>query len=165
MLVKLLEGFVRNVGLAALIMSAGLLILICTRDAFEVDTRPREERDPTGGVRRTWEWKYMSDFAENARLELLHLVHMLRLVVASVVVLAVCFFVFAGVLGILDWLGAKEWVEWWQGNSYVKLIFEHGVGLLLLIFGPIILFRLARTVSNVVRARDDHTANKAPWWT
>jgi hypothetical protein len=165
MLGKLLDSFVENIGLAALLISSGLLILISNRDLFEVDPKPREELDPTGTIQKKWMWKYLSDHAQRARLELLHLIRLLRVGAGILLGAAVVLFFVAGIVGMVDWLGYKNFSAWWQGNPAVDLVFDHGIGLIILAIGPFLVFRLARVVSNVVRARDVPAANKPPGWT
>jgi hypothetical protein len=165
MLEKVLDHFVGNVGLIALIVSAGLLILICNRDAFDVDIRPREELDPLGGKRVVWQWKYSSDFATHARLQLLHLVRVFRVVTTVLLVAAGFLFCTASAFMILGWLGFSEAARSWESDPWIKLIFDHGLGILLLGFGPIMIYQLARVVSDIVRARYKPGLNKPPGWT
>ena len=110
-----LLNYTKFVGLAAMIVAAGVMILLASRDAFDVDDRLKEIRDPTGSIRTTWEWKYMSDFAQDARSELLHLVRYLRLVVTSLLVLSLVLFV----LGFcFDQIGDTEYAE--SGGSPMR---------------------------------------------
>jgi hypothetical protein len=164
-LAKLIHAFIENVGLAALLISSGLLILLSNRDLFEVDPKPREERDPAGPTRRVWMWKYMSDFAERGRLELLHLTRILRVAATTMLVLAVLMFLIAGFVGVLEWFGLQDLANWFKNNSSLNFVFDHGLGIVLLIFGPFLIYRFARVVSNVIRARDVPGANKPPGWT
>ena len=166
MLVTLLDAFVQNLAFPALLISAGLLILVSNRDAFDVDTKPRDDIDPaTGTVRRTWQWKYSSDRAENARLELLHLVRVLRWLATLMCVLAVLLFLVAGVVGSLEIFGYGAVTNWWKSDPTVQLVFEHGLAILFILIGPVLIVRLSRVVSNVIRARDIPAANKPPGWT
>jgi hypothetical protein len=163
-IIKLLDGYIGSVGLAALIVSSGLLLIIATREAFEVDPRLREDEDPAGGIQRSVEWRYMSDFATDARLQLLNLVLVYRVAVTTMLVLAVSFFVIEGVVRLIGHAGASELVAWWDANPYVEIVFRRGIGLLVLIFGPLFLYQLGRVVYRVVKAREHHTLNKKPWW-
>jgi hypothetical protein len=165
MLVRLLDRFAANIGLAALLISAALLILISNRDAFELDSKPRIEEDPTGGSRLVPQWKYLSDPAESARLELLDLVKLLRLASTTMLGLAVVLFLAGGAVGVLDYAKFHGLELWCRENPYIRLVYEHGFGLVVLLFGPFMIYRLARVVANIVRARGIPGANKPRGWT
>lgn len=161
MLDKALLGYAANLDLAAMIVAAGVMILLASRDAFEVDSKLKEIRDPTGSIRTTWEWKYMSDFAQDARAELLHLVKYLRLIVTTMLVVSLVVFV----VGFLsDQFESSQVATWWKSNEHVQFLRRQGFGLLILVFSPVFLFQLTRATYRVVRARAAHEVNKDPWW-
>jgi len=164
MLVRLLDHFIQNISIIALLTSFGLLILICNRDAFELDSKLREEHDPLGGNRSVWQFKHSSDFGEHARLELLHLIRVLKVATTTLVIVAILMFLVVSLVEVLGWFGLTEIRNWWENNSYISLVFNHGLGLLILAIGPIMLYRLARVVSDVVRAREIPDANKQAGW-
>lgn len=166
MLVKLIDAFVGNLAFPALILSAGVLVLLSNRDAFEVDTKFREDIDPaTGAAQRKWQWKYMSDRAENARLEILHLIRVLRFAATLMIVVSVCFFALGGFMGITGWLGYAGLSHRVEADPTIGLIFRHGLGIVFILIGPILLFRLMRVVSNIIEARASPTARKPAGWT
>ena len=125
----------------------------------------REEQDPLGGTRSVWQFKYMSDFGEHARLELLHLIGVLRVATTTLVLIAILMFLVASCVEVLGWLGLTGLQNWWERNSYVSLLFDHGLGLFILAIGPVMLYKLARVVSDVIRAREFPDTNKQAGWT
>ncbi|HUC63447.1 MAG TPA: hypothetical protein VMF53_15985 [Alphaproteobacteria bacterium] len=186
---RLLGSYIHNVGLAALIVSAGALILLASRDMFEVDSRLRNYRDPVGATKSMWEWRYMSDFAQDCRSELLVLVDLLRLVLVVMIGFSVLFFFAEGIFGLIDFAttyfsgsgfcgeipfshficgvlftGIERIVDWSKVNPNVELMVHDGLGILVIAFIPFFMFRMARVIYNLVRARHDHTNNKHPWW-
>ena len=165
MLIKLMESLNKNLAFPALLISAGLLILVANRDAFDVDSKPRDVEDPTGPTRQTWMWKYMSDYAEYARLELLHLLRFLRLATLLMLLFCAGLFTIGILVGVADWLGYKEFALWWENNSAVELYYGHAMPILFILLGPVMIYRLARVVSNIVRARDVPAEGKPPGWT
>jgi len=185
-----LDTFVENIAVVALLVSAGLLILLGSNIAFEVDTRLKTIVDPLGPVRTTWEWRYMSDFAQNARLEALNLANLLRIAITTMLLLALTFFAIAVVVGLAEgWSRtladadtcssnvyysfacrhfgsvAVDIVNWWKTAPSIQDWLKSMFALLILSFGPIMTYRLARFVFNLVKAREHHIVNKDPWWT
>lgn len=166
MLISLLDAFVGNLAFPALIVSAGIALLVANRDAFDVDSKPREDVDPaTGAVTRNWQWKYSGDRAENARLEILHLTRVLRFSAILMISVAVSFFALNGLVGVLQWYGCTDFANRVDSDPSVALIFHHGLGIVFILIGPVLMFRLMRVVRNIIRARDTPQARKNPGWT
>jgi hypothetical protein len=162
---NLVDHLVQSVGVVALLISAGLLILVSNRDAFEVDIKPRQENDPAGGSRLTWQWKYMSDYAEHARLELLGLVNAVLVVTRTLMIVVLLLALISGLMDVAGYFGFQQVADEIKADPWVQLVFDHGVGLLFVAFAPILVFQLVRVVSDVVRARDVPQSNKPSSWT
>jgi hypothetical protein len=166
MLITFVRDFIEAIVFPAVVVSAGILILACERAVFEVDTKPFEQTDPATGVTtRNWQWKYMSDQAQNARFDLLFVIKFLRFTAITMIVVSVVLFVASGIIGVLGWAGFDQLQDWWQNNPYIDFIFAHGLGILFLAIAPFIIYYLARVVSNVVLARSLPSANKSSGWT
>jgi hypothetical protein len=184
----LLDTFLKNVGVAGLLVSAGLLLLISSQNVFEVDSRIREDEDPAGGVVRRWEWRYMSDEAQNARGEVLSLANLLKAAVRVALLFAVGLAALMSIVLLLGWGSVKlanvSWCnsyvaveytcaavrwgadhgEWLVSDDGFHDVAREGFAFVILLFSPIFIYRLGRLAQNVVLARRKHTQNKKPWW-
>jgi len=172
----LVERFAFVLGFITLTLSIGLLLLMAAREVFDVDPRRKEVQDPVLGKTWTWEWKFMSDYAQNARTELALLskdfVAVVRLMLVVVVALyglelavrALGYLAKKGWLG--TWLG--EWCTWihsyWEQNNELDSLVRYGLATVVVLVAPILLGRAVLVVQNVVRAKEEQMANKDPWW-
>jgi hypothetical protein len=173
----LIERFAFVLGFITLTLSVGLLLLMAAREVFDVDQRRKEVNDPASGKTWTWEWRLMSDFAQNARTELALLskdfVFAVRLMLVVVVLLygvelvvrGLGYFASTGWLGV--WLG--KWCtlirNFWEQNSELDSLVRYGLATVVVLVAPILLGRAVLVVQNVIRAKEDQMGNKDPWWT
>src|ERR1700720_4034164 len=110
MITELLDSFVKNVGIVGLLVSTGLLIMIATQNVFEVDQRPRVDEDPAGGDDvRSWEWRYMSDYAQHARGEVTALSKLLKLSTRTALIFAVSLAAIVGIFKLVTWV-SDNWL-------------------------------------------------------
>jgi hypothetical protein len=185
----IVRSLAQDVASTALLVTAGILILAGARDVFEVDQRLKRIRDPIGRAAGwMWEWRLMSDAAEDARGSLVHIAGVLRVVVRGMLFFTVLLFGGTGIAKLLEFVSGNlensctyVGLPWpaicenmantagvasrlWEANSEVQFIVRNGYKLLFLGFAPFLTAWLGHMVYQVVKARKEHTQYKDPWW-
>jgi hypothetical protein len=176
MIELLIERFAFLLGFTALTLTVGMLLLVAARDIYAVDSRRKEIRDPVGPSRWEWEWALMSDFAQNARTELVILARNFVFAVVLMVTVVVVLYTAEVMVQILagaahagwigSWLGERvvSLHETWKANAEIDSLVRYGLATVVVLVTPVLLGKTAFVVRNVIRAKEKPMMNKDPWW-
>jgi hypothetical protein len=158
----LLDTATKNLALAALIVSSGLLTIVATREAFEHDP-PEAVEQPMGVaplvVRR---WKYLSEHAERARRDLYVLAEAMRVGIGSFLLFLMVCVVAAAASSFAQWWGAGSGAfaaelrglhAIWTDNVNQQAVAHYLFAAVVILFGPMLVYKLSIVVYRVVMLR------------
>jgi len=159
---NILESYLKWVAAAALFVSTGILILNGSRDLFEVDPKQRSVPSLIGGVPLLiWEYRLMSDAAQDGRLELKQIADILRFAIFTIISIVVVFFFVQGITNFADYFltgGTSELAV--RVNAYLRGTLIYIMLVLLSGFTVILVYQLASMIHHVVEAHIRFRDNK-----
>lgn len=160
------DSVVRNIGIIALIMSSLVIVINLARDAFDVDPKPRSRTPPIGGAPIVYyEYRYMSDHAESCRDDLLHFIRVFRHVINGLLAAVLVSFLFNGlfVSDPFPYTSFHEAGLWWTANVKVMQVLRNLVSPAVLLFGPLIVWKITDMTYRLFRAKAEFAKYK-DWW-
>ena len=155
----LLQGYLTDIELLALLLALSIFILLATRSVFQLDSNPRTRAPfiPGDEAELVPEFRYMSHFAEDARRQLLTMGHFLRFAMTLLAPLLV--FSFAADAFFLFVAGSRE-TNWWQNGDFGRQLLHNAFTFLTLAAITLLIFWSAEIIFWIIKAHDQYQDKK-----